>query len=112
MTNWFKEWNRIYWMEKNRMMPSNWSVRDMKDAYDRYFPRVWCSFETDDLTEEFEFAWNEYQEELNTKDKKTVLKYRLYRLDERNTATTELVKDTSDWWYEAGCYEINKDFGV
>ena len=64
MTNWFKEYNRIYWMEKNRMMPNDWSVRDMKDAYDRYFPRVWSRFETDDLTEEFELAWNDYQEEL------------------------------------------------
>jgi hypothetical protein len=108
----FKEWNRIYWMEKNRMMPSDWPVRDMKDAYDRYFPRVWCRFETEDLTEEFELAWNEYQEELNTKDKKTVLKYRLYRLDERKPITPKPVEDTSDWWYEAGCYQINKDFGV
>lgn len=105
----FKEWNRIYWMEKNRMMPSNWSVREMKDAYDRYFPRVWCRFETEDLTEEFELAWKVYWP---TNENNIVLRNRLYRLDERNTATAEPVEDTSDWWYEAGCYQINKDFGV
>ena len=51
-----KEWNRIYWMEKNRIMPSHWSIRDMKTAYERYLPRVWNSFETEDTTEEFENA--------------------------------------------------------
>jgi len=55
-----KEWNRIYWMEKNRMMPSHWSIRDMKTLYERYLPRVWNSFETDDTTEEFENAWKDY----------------------------------------------------
>ena len=105
----FKEWNRIYWMEKNRMMPSDWSVRDMKEAYERYFPRVWCSFETEDLTEEFELAWKEFW---RAKEKNIVLRNRLYRIDERKPITPKPVEDTSDWWYEAGCYQINKDFGV
>jgi hypothetical protein len=55
-----KEWNRIYWMEKNRMMPLHWSIRDMKTAYEKYFPRVWNTFDTEDTTEEFENAWKDY----------------------------------------------------
>ena len=105
----FKEWNRIYWMEKNRMMPSDWSVRDMKEAHERYFPRVWCRFETEDLTEEFELAWKEFWRD---EEKNIVLRNRLYRIDERKPITPKPVEDTSDWWYEAGCYQINKDFGV
>ena len=52
-----KEANRLFWIVKNRLIPSSWNDKTIKDMYDDFFKRVWCNEEAYVYEEGFEEAW-------------------------------------------------------
>ena len=52
-----KEANRLFWIVKNRLIPSSWDDKTIKNMYDDFFERVWYNEEAFMYEEGFEEAW-------------------------------------------------------
>lgn len=54
----FKEANRLLWMDKGQLVPDNWDHQQIRDMADRCFQRLWGNHESVYREAGFEEAFN------------------------------------------------------